>query len=115
MKVLIVDDEELDLFIHKKLLGLEFETAGFTSVEDTLAWAKTNDFDVAIIDYYLGAGIHANQLLKQLITLRGATFKAFVISNYVNEEQVIDLRAAGFSDVIYKPLTLEVFRTKLGA
>ncbi|MDH4090369.1 MAG: response regulator [Cyclobacteriaceae bacterium] len=114
MRVLIVDDEELDLFIHKKLLSLEFETAGFTSVKDALAWAAQNDFDVAIIDYYLGTGIYANHMLKELIAIRGATFKAFVATNYVNDKQVIDLRASGFTDIIYKPLTLEILNSKLG-
>lgn len=113
MKILIVDDEELDLFINKKLLGLEFETAGFTSVKDTLHWAQQNDFDVAIIDYYLGPGIYANHLLKELIAIKGSSFKAFVVSNYVDGKQTLDLRESGFMDIIYKPLTLEMFKRKL--
>jgi DNA-binding response OmpR family regulator len=54
LKILIVDDEELDLFINKKLLSLEFETEGFTTLKDAVNWARQNDFDVALIDYYLG-------------------------------------------------------------
>jgi hypothetical protein len=49
-----------------------------------------------------------------LIAIRGATFKAFVATNYVNDKQVIDLRASGFTDIIYKPLTLEILNSKLG-
>ena len=56
-------DEELDLFINKKLLSLEFETEGFTSLKDAVNWARQNDFDVALIDYYLGPGIFANHKL----------------------------------------------------
>jgi DNA-binding NarL/FixJ family response regulator len=114
VRVLIVDDEELDLFINKKLLSLEFETEGFTTVQDTLDWARQNDFDVAIIDYYLGPGIFAATVLNELIALKGNTFKAFAVSNYVDEKQARDLIGAGFSDVIYKPLTLETFKEKIG-
>ncbi len=113
VRILIVDDENLDLFINKKLLSLEFETEGFTSIEDTLHWAEHNDFDVAVIDYYLGPGIHAHDLLKELVARKGTTFRAFVVSNYVDEKQVITLKAAGFTDIIYKPLTLEGFKKKL--
>ena len=113
MKVLIVDDEELDLFINKKLLSLEFETVGFTSVNDAVAWARDHDFDVAVIDYYLSPGVYANHVLAQLIDLKGRTFKAYVVSNYVDERQAQELRDAGFTDVIYKPLTVEGFKEKV--
>lgn len=113
MKVLIVDDEELDLFISSKLVGLEFEVEGFTTVKAALNWAKENDFDVALIDYYLGPGIFASTLLSELITLKGKTFKAFVVSNYVDEAQVTALKHDGFNDIIYKPLTLEMLKRKL--
>ncbi len=114
MNVLVVDDEELDLFIVQKLLSLEFQTTGFNSQTEALAWARQNDFDVAVIDYYLGPGILAGDLLKELIAIKGASFKAFVVTNYVDEKQTADLLKAGFTDVITKPLTLEVFRKKLG-
>lgn len=115
MKILIVDDEELDLFIHKKLLGLEFETEGFTTQREALGWARQNDFDVAIIDYYLGPGLYADQVLKELVALKGSKFKAFVVSNFVDDKQALELRTAGFVDIIYKPLNLETFRLKLNS
>ena len=114
MKVLIVDDEELDLFINRKLLNLEFDTEGFTSVSETLVWANQNDFDVVIIDYYLGPGIFANHMLDDLKAIKGTTFKAFVVSNYVDEKQANELKSSGFNDIIYKPLTLEIFKEKMG-
>jgi hypothetical protein len=53
-------------------------------------------------------------VLSQLIALKGNTFKAFAVSNYVDEKQARDLIGAGFSDIIYKPLTLEAFKEKIG-
>ena len=113
MKILVVDDEELDLFISEKLLSLEFDAVGFTSYKDAFHWAQHNDFDIAVIDYYLGPGIFASNLLKELIAIKGQTFKAFVVSNYIDEKQTADLRISGFTDIIYKPLTLETFKSKL--
>ena len=108
-----MDDEELDLFINKKLLSLEFETEGFTNIKDAINWVEQNDFDVAVIDYYLGPGVFATDLLKQLFKIKGQTFKSFVVSNYVDGKQLQELKDAGFTDSINKPLTLEMFKHKL--
>ena len=110
MKILIVDDESLDLFIAKKLLSLEFEVEGFTTLEETVKWSKVNAFDVVLVDYYLGPGIFAHDVLKQLLPLREKNYKAFVLSNHVDDSQSRELREVGFDDIIYKPLTLEKFK-----
>ena len=112
---MILDDEELDLFINKKLLALEFDVAGFTSIKEAANWAQHNDFDVAVIDYYLAPGVYANHFLKELISIKGNNFKSFVVSNYIDEKQSMELKEAGFTGVIYKPLTLEVFKEKLNS
>ena len=115
MRILIVDDEQLDLFINKTLLSLEYEVAAFTTLDEAVAWAKNNTFDVAIIDYYLGPNLFAHHVLKELIALHGTTFKAFVLSNFVDGKQASDLKGEGFLDILYKPLTLENFREKINA
>lgn len=114
MKILLVDDEQLDIFITKKLLSLEFDVAGFTSVPEVLTWAENNTFDVVLIDYYLSPTMHAHDLLRELIALKKAQpFKAFVLSNFVDDKQNKELLDAGFASVIHKPLTLEKFKALL--
>jgi response regulator RpfG family c-di-GMP phosphodiesterase len=114
VKILIVDDEQLDLFINKKLLSLEFEVEGFTSLNDAITWAQNNTFDVALIDYYLGPNLYAHNALSELKAIKkGESFKAFVLSNFVDAKQSSELREAGFIDIIYKPLTLESFKSKI--
>lgn len=110
---MILDDEELDLFINKKLLALEFDVEGFTSVKEATNWAQQNDFDVAVIDYYLAPGVYANHFLKELKSIKGNRFKSFVVSNYIDDKQSAELKQAGFTDIIYKPLTLEGFKEKM--
>jgi CheY-like chemotaxis protein len=108
-----VDDEELDLFIGRKLLGVEFEVEGFASQVETLNWAKQNEFDVALIDYYLGPNLFAGNLLAELRKITSKPFTAFVLTSFVNDRQIQELRSAGFKEVINKPLTLESFKKKM--
>lgn len=115
LKILIIDDEQLDLFITTKLLSLEFDVEGFTTVEDTLRWAEHHSFEIVLIDYYLGTNVYAHTALKELIALKGHTFKAFVLSNHVDDQQALALKQAGFAAIIYKPLTLEKFKDQINA
>lgn len=108
-KVLIVDDESLDLFISKKLLSFHYDVTGFTSVEEAINWAKENTFEAVLVDYYLTAGVTAGQVLKQLTAIKPKNYKAFVLSSFVGDTQIEELKKLGFDDVILKPLTLERF------
>lgn len=113
VKILIVDDEQLDLFITKKLLGLQYECEGFTSLSEAVSWATSNAFDVLVSDYYLGNGIHAHDVLKQITAVKPSGFKAFVLSNHIDEQQASELRKNGFAGIIEKPITVEKFNAIL--
>ena len=94
---------------------MEFQVEGFTSLQDSLDWARQHNFDVVLIDYYLGTGLFAHHVLKELFALKGKTFKAFVLSNHVDDQQARELRDAGFASIIYKPITLEKFKEAVAA
>jgi DNA-binding NtrC family response regulator len=115
VKILIVDDEQLDLFISKKLLSLEHEVEGFSTIPEAVAWAQANAFDVLLSDYYLGTGVHAHDVLKALLEVKGKTFKAFVLSNHIDDKQADDLKKVGFTGMIEKPLSLEKFKVVLSS
>jgi CheY-like chemotaxis protein len=112
VKILLVDDEPLDLFIARKQLSLEFDVTAFTTSTESLQWAKENTFDVALIDYYLGPDL-GSQLLKSIVNEKGKTFKAFLLTNFVDPQQVLALKAEGFDDVIFKPLSIEKLKAQL--
>ena len=115
MKILIVDDEALDLFIAKTLLQTEFEVEGFTTLNECVAWAANNEFDAVLIDYYLDTDTFASDVLIALQKVKSSPIRnAFVLSSYVDSKQFNDLRKAGFEDVINKPISLNVVRAKLG-
>ena len=115
MKILIVDDEQLDLFITKKLLGLEFEVEGFTSVSAASNWAASNSFDFLVIDYYLSDGLLAQDALNAIRGVAKSPVKAFVLSNHIDDHQAIALKEAGFLSIIDKPVTMEKFRDAIRA
>ena len=114
MRILLVDDEPLDLFIAKKQLSIEFEVTAFTTSTEMIDWARENDFDIALIDYYLGPDL-GSDVLKLLLSETGKKFKAYLLTNFVDPQQVLALRASGFDDVIFKPLTIEKLKNHLSA
>ena len=113
MKILIVDDEQLDLFITKKLLSMQFEVEGFATIQDAASWASSNDFDVLLSDYYLSDGIQAFDVLRAIKAVKDTGFKSFVLSNHIDEQQSAALIAAGFNGVVEKPITIEKFSAAL--
>jgi CheY-like chemotaxis protein len=114
MKILIVDDENLDLFISKRILGSEFQIEGFTSLSEALEWAKHNSFDILVSDYYLGKGQHALDVFKALTDLKGKTFKAYVLTNYIDDGKIAELKQAGYDGIIDKPIVMEKFKKAVG-
>jgi CheY-like chemotaxis protein len=114
VKILLVDDEPLDLFIARKQLSLEFDVTAFTTSAESLEWAAQNDFDIALIDYYLGPDL-GSQLLKDIVAKKGKNFKAFLLTNFVDPQQVLSLKAEGFDDVIFKPLSTDKLKAHLNS
>lgn len=114
MQILVIDDEPLELFLSKRFLGMQHQVEGFGTLSEALAWAKNNSFDVLVSDYYLGGDTHATNVLKELIALKGKTFKSFVLTNHVDSNKIDELTAAGFDGVIEKPLSMEKFNSVAG-
>ena len=111
VKILIIDDEALDLFIAKKQLGFEFsDVTGFTSYREAIDWCKTNRPDIVHIDYYLEGHVTGAHVLKELLEIEGLTFIPYLLTNHVDADQVKSLKEQGFRDVIFKPLTVESFK-----
>jgi CheY-like chemotaxis protein len=107
MKLLVIDDEKLDLFIASKLLEEEFEVTGFTSPSEALTWSTNHSFDVAIIDYYLDDGVMGLDVLNDLRVKKGNSFKAILLTNHVEDNQIHELKASGFHNILFKPVSLE--------
>ena len=114
MKVLIVDDESLDLLIAKKYLSKEYEVEGFNYIYEALTWVESHSFDVLLSDFYLEKGQSASDLLKGIKEKYTKPFKAIVLTNYIDDEKKRELISSGFNAIIEKPLSLEKFNSAIG-
>jgi DNA-binding NarL/FixJ family response regulator len=114
MRILLIDDEPLDLFIAKKQLSSAFDVVGFSSPKEAMDWVQQNTFDIAIIDYYLENYTTGSTILKQLQAIKGPVFKAFLLTNFIDDAQIAEMKKEGFHEVMFKPLTLEGLKEKLG-
>jgi DNA-binding NtrC family response regulator len=110
----MVDDEPIELFLSKRFLEKEFQVEGFNSIPDAMQWAKSHSFEILISDYYLGGGLHAHDLLNDLIKLKGKVFRAFVITNFIDASKTAELKKAGFDGILEKPISLENFKKIAG-
>jgi len=93
---------------------MEFKAEGFKTLPEALEWAKGNSFDVLLSDYYVSDDVHAQDVLKAIVEIKGKTFKSVVLTNYLDPTKMEALRAAGFDGLIEKPLSLEKFKIILG-
>lgn len=113
VQILIVDDDQLELFLSLRIIRMEFKAEGFKTLPEAVEWAKLNPFDVLLSDYYISNEVQAQDVLKALVDIKGKTFKSFVLTNYLDNAKVAALKEAGFDSIIEKPLTLEKFKSLL--
>jgi DNA-binding NtrC family response regulator len=111
--ILVVDDEPFELFISLRILRMEYQADGFNTIAEALEWAKNNPFDVLVSDYYLKDHQSAHDVLKSMREAKGNTFKSIVVTNYVENDKLSELKGAGFDGVIEKPLSLDKFKEAL--
>jgi CheY-like chemotaxis protein len=104
MRVLIVDDDPISLrFLQAALQQLDCTTVGAGNVAAALATASTSTVDLLLLDRNLPDG-SGNELLATL-RRRGCTCPAIATSAEFTAQTRAQLRAAGFTDCIEKPVT----------
>lgn len=113
MQILVVDDEPFELFISLRILRMEYQAEGFNTLPEALEWARHNTFDILVSDYYLKDHQSAHDVLKAMREAKGNTFKSIVVTNYVENDKLSELKGAGFDGVIEKPLSLDNFKEAL--
>lgn len=105
-KILIVDDTEINLTLFTALVKKleDCESKAFSDAPAGLAWAQSNDFDLAIVDYMMPVldGIKFIELLRQ--TPGKDSLPILMIT--ANDQKQIRYRAlnAGATDFLTKPV-----------
>lgn len=109
MRILIVEDQELDQLILKSELQEDFEVMTVTSADEAIAFAVNNYFDLAIINVMIQSDMDCIELLHDLRVIAENEFTAFAITSHITEDRARRLMRAGFREIIQKPFDRDVF------
>ena len=106
--ILYIDDEEAILLLMHRLLERQgYRVSTFTSPEKALAAARADpaQFDLAVTDYNM-PGMSGLNVAIALRDIR-ADLSVVLASGYITEELRANAPAAGISELIYKPDTVD--------
>ncbi len=107
-RVLYVDDEEALVFLASRVLThLGHQISGFTDPEQALEAfrAQPQDFDVVVTDLSM-PHMSGFELAREVLAVRPG-IPVLMTTGYIGEEDEGNARAAGISEVILKPVTME--------
>jgi len=107
-RVLFIDDDESIVFLMTRLLERQgYRVSGYTDARAALAVARANpaQFDLAVTDFNMPgmSGLDVAQALREL----RADLPIAVASGYITDELRAQAPAAGVSELIYKPNTVD--------
>src|SRR5512145_2316292 len=103
LRILLVDDDEVDRMTVKRLLRQAGIVASFEECSDrdcVLRAARQHDFDCALLDYHL-PGTDGLALLRDLRN-SGVTVPVVALTGLGDEEVAVELMKAGAADYLNK-------------
>lgn len=107
MKVLIVDDHEMNVNLLKNLMVAKFpdcETYGYTESAEALLWCEENDPDLVLVDYMMPSP-NGLEFIERFRKLPGKPDIPVVMITAVNEKDVrLKAIELGANDFINKPI-----------
>jgi len=107
-RILYVDDDESIIFLMTRLLQRQgYRVSGYTDARAAVAAMRAagSQFDLAITDYNM-PGMSGLEVVRALREIRPALPVALA-SGYITEELRAQALAAGVSELIYKPNTMD--------
>ena len=117
-KILIVDDNELNLFVAEKLLQQIWPLAQLTTVNngrDAIALAESNYYDVVLLDLSMPEmdGFEVINSLRFSLTAKNKAIKVIALSAFVDKKLQERCFATGFDDYMSKPFKKEELAEKI--
>jgi len=116
IRVLLVDDSRTVRVNYQRLLkrnGYETQTAACAA--DALALARSEHFDIAIIDYFMPGG-NGDELCRQLqADPRTAHITPAILTGTYHDQVIQDCLKAGAAECMFKNEAHELLITRLGA
>jgi len=114
MKVLIVDDEEMNCKAIQRLLRLEdYEVVYFTSPLDALKEAEKNSFDIILLDILMPVmnGIELCSNLRNISHIKDVPI--IILSAKSDKQFKEDVMEKGANAYILKPINSEELLSKM--
>jgi CheY-like chemotaxis protein len=107
-RILYVDDDDAMVLLLTRLLERRgYRVSGYTDAREALAAARAapDQFDLAVSDYNMPgmSGLHVARELREI----RPGLPVAVISGYITDELRENAPAAGVSELIYKPNSVE--------
>lgn len=110
---LIEDNLSVNKLFSIMLKKEGYEVASFTDAKTFLDWTENNQADLIVMDIIL-PDINGMELLKLLKNNQNfSNIPVIATTGMASESSINSLIAAGFSDVITKPLDKNVFIDKI--
>ena len=111
-KILIMDDEEMILYVTKEMLEMlgfkvETVTSGTLAIEVYKKSMEENDtFDCVLMDLTIPGGMGGREAVKRVLEI-DKNAKVIVSSGYASDPIMANYSGYGFKAVIEKPFTME--------
>jgi DNA-binding NtrC family response regulator len=109
MRILIIDEDEISLYITQKVLCPEFEVNGFHSIDEAKNWAKDNHFDILLANYTVYRDPLPVHAIKELKDINGGKFHSVIATTYIDPAQADQLLEKGYSNIFMKPISKAAF------
>jgi CheY-like chemotaxis protein len=108
-KILLVEDDEINMYIMDRLLKNEFILSKAKNGDEALSLAEKNYFDVVLMDINLGnTSIDGIEVMKRIrIMKKLKATKIFAVTSYAMPEDKQRFLNLGFDAYFAKPLQKE--------
>jgi CheY-like chemotaxis protein len=116
-RILIVEDDEINMFILDRLLKKEFHLSKAKNASEALKLAEENKFDVVLMDINLGAdSIDGIETMKRIrIMEKNLNTQIFAVTSYAMPENRKRFLDEGFDAYFPKPLLKEDLMRELNS
>ena len=113
-RVLVVEHLKTDRYIISQELAQGYAVTALASADEAIAFARTQAFDIALIDVMLRNDLDSIPLLATLQQIRKNAFLPLAMSSYVDDGRRARLFQAGFVAVFDKPFDIDQFEKVIG-
>jgi len=115
MNILIVDDSLIEIQIQKKLLSQfsECSVVGFENPLEAYEWSKTNDIDIAIVDYMM-PGMNGLEFLYKFRQLKDKDEIPVLIVTVAQDKNICyKALELGANDLLTKPVDIYEYLARM--